>query len=254
MSIVHQEHHRPGEPLQYHRKFSLDELGVDTDAFLAHVRPVYETLEWDSFDMSRGGLDAPTRKRALAEFALSRMDGNWTVERIPSKPYVQPTDHGAYNRTEPRAYPEVPAQVTDHPEVLKAQKAIADIVLSISSDARRLRMIFTFLRTVDEEGRSGKCALEGAPHMDGMDFIVSALVINRQNLTTESGESSVYLPDQTQLLKTVLQPGEGIFQDDISLLHHITNITRAARNQTGIRDMLGIDILLSSSSNEEHSL
>jgi hypothetical protein len=164
------------------------------------------------------------------------------VERVPAKPYVQPTDHGDYNRTEPRPYPTVPAEVTEHPEVLKLQKAVAEIVRSVRADAAKLRMIFTFLRTVDEEGRSGKCALEGAPHIDGMDYIVSALVINRVNLKPETGESSVYTLEQKELMRTVLQPGEGIFQDDLHLMHHITNIQRDVREERGIRDMLGIDV------------
>lgn len=233
---------RPDVPDPYYRKFETGELGVNTDAFLQQIRPVYETLQWDMYDTVRGGLEMPTRKRALAEFALERMENDWNLTRMPAQAYVQPTDHGAYNRTEPRTYPEVPQDVTDHPEVLKLQKAVADIVLSVRKDAKKLRMIFTFLRTVDEEGRAGKCALEGAPHTDGMDYIVSALVINRQNLKPESGESSVYTMEQQKLMQAVLQPGEGIFQDDLNLMHHITNIQREVLEQPGLRDMLGIDI------------
>jgi len=228
--------------MPYYRKFELQEVGVDTTAFLQHIRPTYEQLQWDMYDTVRGGLAKPTRQRALAEFALERDGEDWKVERVPAQPYVQPTDHGDYNRTEPRPYPEVPAEVTQHPEVLKLQKAVAEIVRSVRADAAKLRMIFTFLRTVDEEGRSGKCALEGAPHIDGMDYIVSALVINRVNLKPETGGSSVYTLEQKELMRTVLQPGEGIFQDDLHLMHHITNIQRDVREERGIRDMLGIDV------------
>lgn len=242
MSITHPNHQRPEEKHPYYRKFELQELGVDTDAFLQHIRPIYQQLQWDTYDTIRGGLVKPTRQRALAEFALEHEREDWKVERVPAQPYVQPTDHGDYNRTEPRLYPEVPAEVSAHPEILKFQKAVADIIRSVRTDATKLRMIFTFLRTVDEEGRSGKCALEGAPHIDGMDYIVSALVINRVNLKPESGESSVYTLEQKELLRTVLQPGEGIFQDDINLMHHITNIQRDVLMERGIRDMLGIDV------------
>ncbi len=243
MSITHPEHQRPEEKQPYYRKFELQEVDVNTDAFLQHIRPTYEQLQWDMYDTIRGGLAKPTRQRALAEFALEREGEDWKVERVPAQPYVQPTDHGDYNRTEPRPYPEVPAEVSEHPEVLKLQKAVADIVRSVRNDAVKLRMIFTFTRVVADSERKGNCTIEGI-HSDGMDYIVSALVINRVNLKPESGESSVYTLEQKELFRTVLQPGEGIFQDDVRLMHHITNIQQDVKAERGIRDILGIDVII----------
>lgn len=232
-----------GEPRSpYYRKFDVTEFGIEKEELLSHLRPVYDTLRWDMYDTVRGKLDMPTRKRALAEFTLTNTGTDWDVRKVAAQPYVQTTDHGEYNRTAPRTYPEIGSDVTGHPEVARLQKAVADIVKSVRSDAERLRMIFTFLRTVDASDRSGVCALEGAPHIDGMDYIVSALVINRSNLEPDTGESSVYTMDQKELMRAVLQPGEGIFQDDKNLMHHITNIRRNVKNTAGIRDMLGIDV------------
>jgi len=237
-------HHRQEGGQPFYTKFNLEDMGVDRDSFLAHMRPVYETLQWDMYDVLRGKLPQPTRQRAIAEFELEKIADDWSVRKVSARPYEQTTNHGSYNRTQPRAYPEIGEDVTDNPEVVKLQKAVADIVAGVRTDAKKLRMIFTFLRTVDEEGRSGICALEGTPHTDGMDYIVSALVINRQNLKPETGESSVYDMEKKQLMKTVLQPGEGIFQDDMKLMHHITNIQRDTNDAVtrGIRDMLGIDV------------
>jgi hypothetical protein len=243
MSITHPEHQWPGENQPYYRKFELQEVGVDTNAFLQHIRPTYEQLQWDMYDTIRGGLAKPTRQRALAEFALEREGEDWKVERVPAQPYVQPTDHGDYNRTEPRPYPEVPAEISEHPEVLKLQKAVADIVRSVRCDAAKLRMIFTFTRVVADSERKGNCTIEGI-HSDGMDYIVSALVINRVNLKPESGESSVYTLDQKELFRTVLQPGEGIFQDDVRLMHNISNIQQEVKAERGVRDILGIDVII----------
>ncbi|MDA1208878.1 MAG: 2OG-Fe dioxygenase family protein [bacterium] len=220
------------EETPYFRKFTVAELGIDTPALLTQLQPVYDTLRWDAYDVIRGGLKKPTRKRGLAEFTLQKTADDWQVERVEAQPYQQDDDHGDYIRTEPRTYP----------EVIALQKRIADITHSVREDAKKLRMIFTFLRTVDAPDRSGICALEGTPHIDGIDYIVSALVINRQNLKPETGESSVYTMDQEPLMHTVLQPGEGIFQDDKNLMHHITNIQRDVQEEIGIRDMLGIDV------------
>lgn len=226
----------------YFRPFALADIGVDTDVFLEHIQPVYDSLRWDLYDTVRGSEAQPTRQRGIAEFRYIRTGNDWSIIRTEAKPYQQATDHGSYDRTSPRTYPEVEQSVTDHPAVVRLQKAVADMVLMQQPDAVHQRSIVTFVRAVDEEGRSGHCAPEGGTHSDGMDYIVSALVINRHNLETESGQSAVLLPDGTELYREVLQPGEGVFMDDKNLLHDITNIRRSVRAEPGMRDMLGIDI------------
>lgn len=126
-------------------------------------------------------------------------------------------------------------------------RKVANMVLFFHpSSFVSLRVILTFLRQVVDiqDGRAGVCALEGAPHSDSMDYIVSALVVNRENLQPDSGESSVYTLEGQQLLKTILKPGEGIFQDDKNSLHHITDIQQADPLRRGVRDMLGIDFVV----------
>ncbi len=225
----------------FYKKFHVSELGIDTERFLAHMRPIYETLTWDQYDAKRGGLVQPTRKRALAECMLERAGNDWTIERVPAKPYTQTADHGTYDRTTPRPYPEVPACVTEHPDFIHLQKATANILLSVRGDIHKLRIVLTFARAVHDTDREGYCTLEGGPHSDGTDYIVSALVINRINLDPQTGKSTVLTLDRKPLLETVLQPGEGIFQDDRHLLHDISNIRRAVEDRAGMRDMLGID-------------
>lgn len=231
----------PGENPGFYKKFHVSELGIDTDRFLAHMQPLYETLTWDKYDAERGGLALPTRKRGVAECALTRKGNEWEIQRVPAKPYVQSADHGTYNRTTPRPYPEVPGYVTEHPDMVQLQKAVADILLSVRQDAKNLRIFLTFARAVHDHEREGFCTLERGPHTDGTDYIVSALVINRINLDPESGKSTVLTLNQKLLMETVLQPGEGIFQDDRRLMHDISNIRRVIQDKAGMRDMLGLD-------------
>lgn len=244
MSTTKADHYRQGNASPYCRKFELRDLGIDTDAFLQHIRPTYEMLQWDMYDTSRSDLQYPTRQRAIAEVVFEREGEEWNAQRMPAQPYVQTQDYGGFNRTEPRSYPEVSEKTTENPEFLKLKKSIADIVLSIRRDVKKLRMIFTFTRVVVDDRRKGFCALEEGIHSDGMDYIVSALVINRINLQPESGESSVHTLEQRELFRTVLQPGEGIFQDDRQLMHNITKIQREVQDKPGLRDILGIDILI----------
>lgn len=241
MSTITSDHHRPEYEQPYYRKFDLEEVGVNATAFLAHLQPLYETLEWDMYDTARGKLALPTRKRALAETHMHHENDAWNLQRVPLQPYVQP-DHHAWNRSEPRMYPEVPLHITDHRDVQTFQKAVADIILSVRNDAQKLRLVLTFLRTVHDGERGGQCALEQGPHKDGADFIISALVVNRSNLDDGSGESSVYTDDGKQVLRAVLQPGEAILQDDRHLQHHITDINRRVQSLPGFRDIFGLDI------------
>ena len=238
MSIGNPAQDRPAD----YRKFELKELGVDTDAFLQHVRPFYDSFPWDMHDVVRYAVAEPTRRRVIAEFALGLREHAWDVLRVPAVPYVQP-DCGGVDRSA-RVFPEAPIELTEHSELLKFQTAVADIVLAVRSDVTKLRMVLTFLRTVHEEGRAGICTFEGQPHMDGADYIVSALVTNRINLKAWSGESSVHTLNREMLMSTVLQPGEGIFQDDRNLMHNITDIKRDKPGEAGIRDIVGIDIQL----------
>lgn len=227
-----------GEP--YFEQFSLSDLGVDQDALLAHLRPAYETLTWDYYDTARTAAEHPMRQRALANTVLGRNADGWSVTRVPTMPYVQP-NHGAYDRVKPRVYPDVPEALTAHPEIINYQQAVAERILKVRRDAVRMRFVLTFLRAVHDDLRGGQCALEGEPHHDGADFIVSAMVVNRVNLVPDSGVSSVHALDKALLLRTALQPGEGILQDDRNLMHHISDIRRALADRIGFRDIFGID-------------
>ena len=227
-----------------YKPFHIADLGIDATSFLNHVRPIYETLQWDPFDTDRGGLSKPTRKRAVAEVVVKRRDRMWEVTRVPAQPYAQNTNHEDYDRTTPRQYPEPQQLAIAHLEFTRLMQGVSDMVADVREGVEKLRLILTFLRAVDDDDRPGVCALEGTPHSDGMEFIVSALVINRCNLTPDSGASSVYDLNGNKLYESVLQPGEGILQDDLNLLHHISDISRQDSSQLGFRDMLGIDFVI----------
>jgi hypothetical protein len=78
-------------------------------------------------------------------------------------------------------------------------------------------------------------------HRDGCDYIVSAMVIMRNNVI--DGESIIY--DQNKMInyKTILDDQEGIFQEDTKQWHYVTPI-RCISEGIGFRDILGIDIIL----------
>jgi hypothetical protein len=91
--------------------------------------------------------------------------------------------------------------------------------------------------------RAGTNSPEGI-HQDGADFIVSALVVDRENIA--GGTSRVFAPDkQTEHLEVTLKPGEGIFQADAgsTLWHDVTPIrVENPSDGIGVRNLFGFDI------------
>ena len=78
-------------------------------------------------------------------------------------------------------------------------------------------------------------------HRDGADYIVSALVINRNNVV--GGESIIYNGYKQMIYKTILEGKEGIYQEDLDQWHYVTPIV-THNEGLGFRDILGIDITL----------
>lgn len=84
---------------------------------------------------------------------------------------------------------------------------------------------------------------ENAPegiHQDGADYIVSALVINHNNI--KGGVSKIYDLDKNILESVVLKENKFIFQNDKTLYHYITPIECYDDNYLGFRDIIGLDI------------
>ena len=75
----------------------------------------------------------------------------------------------------------------------------------------------------------------------GADFIVSAMVMNRLNVS--EGTTIIFNEYRDEIYNTILEKGEGVFQEDRKLWHYVTGI-KSRGNYLGIRDILGLDIIL----------
>ncbi len=105
----------------------------------------------------------------------------------------------------------------------------------------------------------GEAAPSNAPegiHQDGADYIVSALVLEREDVV--GGESVVLAPDKkSEYLRVALAPGQGIFHADAHRglrpdqqpWHGITPIRLHDTNGDGegFRNIFGFDITLGQS-------
>ena len=188
----------------------------------------------------------PHRRRCLANFAVAYDPaGAPRVERTPIGSFAQqvgPDDC----RTLPRVFAEAPVEVTTQPIFRRLLEGVTALANEVAAPRRAGRLVFHQVRTMARPGTPGQAAPEGI-HQDGSDYIVSALVIERKAVL--GGESTIYGPDrQTVYLRTVLQPGEGLFHADSGspLWHGVSpvRLDPASGRSEGKRSIIGFDIHL----------
>jgi len=172
----------------------------------------------------------PYRQRAVARFHVTfDTSEDPHMGRLPMEGFSQNVGSADY-RSLKRVFPEVSAGVTAHPCFPQLLRAVAQTVRAAEGDVAELDIVLHQMRTVVRPGQATVVG-KGKPtqvvpegiHQDGAQYIVSALVVEREGVV--GGESIVYGPDKrTVYLATVLQPGEGIFQADTGspLWHYVS--------------------------------
>jgi hypothetical protein len=185
----------------------------------------------------------PARQRSFCTFAVHYdATGCPHPERVPADSFAQDVGPGDC-RSLRRVFGETPREVTNHPGFRRLMMGVVDLVAEVAAPRRAARLYFHQIRTVARPGVPGVVVPEGI-HQDGADFIVSALVLERNGIS--GGESTVYGPDRkTPYLVTTLQPGQGLFQaDSRSPLWHGVSPVRAEARTEGRRSVFGFDIHL----------
>ncbi len=143
-----------------------------------------------------------------------------------------------------RTFHEADDAIAAHPDVLRIIRAMADMVQEIRPGANFLRLNLHPMFVFADLMSTGDNSPEGI-HQDGADYIISALVIERAGITTDSGESIVYDLDQkTVLFRRTLAEGEGLFKSDREVFHYVTPIREdpAIPPDFGHRSILGFDV------------
>lgn len=196
------------------------------------------------------------RKRSVARFAVNRRSGrpgssvdwdDWDVKRMwGSFDFMQQLSTGTGEfRKWRRRFREMPAVVTEGCYEFKLLLyALATMVHDCAPGCRELSIIAHQVSIFVDGTQEGDNAPEGI-HQDGSDYIVSALVVERDGII--GGESVVYGPDkETEYLRMTLHPGQGIFQADAGteLWHDVTPVRDdlATPSPFGKRSIFGFDI------------
>ena len=187
----------------------------------------------------------PYRQRSMAQLKLTKKPTGHRIKLVPSKTYSQNVGQTDYRSTE-RIFQKTSKQITSHPLFQKLITEIGNIIQEIESDFQILKINFHQISVVARKDSLGEGSPEGI-HQDGADYIVSALVIERSSVV--GGESIIYGPDKkTEYLRTILQPGQGLFQIDkkSSLWHNVTPIylDNQVGTDLGRRSIFGFDIIV----------
>lgn len=190
----------------------------------------------------------PWRRRSVATFVADED----SILREPPSGFSQAVDESDI-RSLPRVFDESPDAHVENKHFQSWLRAVYDLVCEVRPEASKLRVSAHFMSIRASHGSPGENSPEGA-HEDGADYIISALVVNRINVT--GGESQIIekiLPQGNKELiyHHALQPGEFAFQSDTrdefihgtDLWHHVTPIRTAdPALGEGWRELIGFDI------------
>lgn len=189
----------------------------------------------------------PTRMRLISECELIWKRGEWEIRRIPCDSFQQTEAIISTNdldyRLIPRKFKELPEHLFDD-DLQKILIQVGNKVKENNNSVKKLSISIhhTLILCIPDQVSSN--SPEGI-HQDGMDYIVSALVVERNNIS--GGTSIVYGADaKTPLLNITLHSGQGIFQPDkgTDLWHEVTSISLINPNESGYRSTIGFDVLV----------
>lgn len=188
-----------------------------------------------------------TRQRNISSFLIEIWDDQYFIERTGQQGFQQ--NVGDF-RGWRREFMQASKEAVENELFQELLKKITGMVRKLHPKARKFQITSHFMRTLSQAQVKGENAPEGV-HEDGAQYIMSALVINRQNVV--GGESQIYekQPSGNQMIyNKILEPGEFIFQADTGeeftfgndLWHYVTPIGPFDESQLGIRDIIGFDI------------
>lgn len=214
-------------------------VSFDSIAFLYNMLRPEQKMEFDKIK--------PFRKRAISRFICELSEDQWKFERIKVPSFSQ--EAAKINEVKfdfrqlPRTFTEIESHYVNHPIFTKLLTGVAKKVHHFNPGVSRLDITAHHVSVETSIDRVKGNSPEGI-HQDGYDYIVSALVVERDNVI--GGESAIYGDDrETEILTTTLMPGFGILQPDknTKLWHKVSPI-RVKSKEKGYRSSIGFDIAL----------
>lgn len=189
-----------------------------------------------------------TRRRAMQAFKVTFLSSDISIEPIEQQDFTQ--KHGLILETVTdwrkikRVFNSPPKKMLTE-ELIGMIKALARKIMHYHANLVVINVFVHFTQIVAEPNCVATNSPEGI-HQDGMDYIVSGLVIDRDNV--DGGKSIIYTDNQGEevLFETILKPKYGIFQPDrgTHLWHVVEPITPLDQSKPAYRSTIGIDFEL----------
>ena len=158
----------------------------------------------------------PTRKRCISEYEVTFLEHNkLMIKRVVSKPFGQSeakltSDNIIDYRKSKRVFKELPDDLYD--DNLKKILSFFSQKIKDETNCSKLNIVVHHTLVVCNNSKNTTNSPEGV-HQDGMDYIVSALVIERRNIF--GGKSIIYGADKkSRVFECELREGMSLLQAD----------------------------------------
>lgn len=187
----------------------------------------------------------PTRRRAMQAFRLSCHHSTLTITPVADQHFIQKEGHTLDTvtdwRTIERIFNPPPKEMLSQ-ELEIIIQCLAKKIIAYHPNLVAIDIFVHFTQIVAEPNKSATNSPEGI-HQDGMDYIVSGLVIDRENVC--GGKSAIFNGSciEDVLFETTLQPSYGLFQPDknTQLWHVVEPIIPKDPTKPAYRSSIGID-------------
>jgi 2OG-Fe dioxygenase len=206
--------------------------------------------ELDNKQLSAYKAIKPSRQRSIADFKLFCTPSEIQIERITKSGFQQ--QHALISSaTKQRDWRICERHFTQADDLFVSEglyhiiRGVANKILKCNPDIMSFDLAVHFTHITSTIDAISSNSPEGI-HQDGMDYIVSALVVNRENAL--GSKSIIYGKDKTTpLLETTLMPGFGILQPDkdTDLWHCVEPIVPENTTVTACRSTIGFDFAIS---------
>ena len=193
----------------------------------------YDNLPCDPY------VDDHTRRRRYANYKINYInDDKLSIYHTGKTIFQQKVDD---NRNKERTFELI--EEPYHPFLLHFLTIVTKMthihqpIQTLIIDAHQVRQV-TFPTIESHNSKEGI-------HQDGCDYIISACVLNRYNIS--GGISSIYTHEYNKIYETLLEEDEFIFQNDKDLYHYVTPIMYESTDTDepyGYRDIIGFDITI----------
>lgn len=204
----------------------------------------------NSFQMKEFQNIKPTRRRAMQAFKVHNVDSEPIIIPATKQNFKQSAalslKEGTDWRKLERIFQEPPKSMLSG-ELILIIKCLLKRLLPYHPDQVTIDLFVHFTQIVTYPDQAATNSPEGI-HQDGMDYIVSALVIERENVS--GGESLIYNTSDSQkdFLEINLKKGWGILQPDkgSDLWHMVEPIEPIDKTKPAYRSSIGIDFSFAS--------